>query len=77
MKYSRTQWWLPKLLCLIAACAFWVYVMNEQNPVMEKHIYDSCRGQKPGPFACCNECAFEGARKNQDVQKRYDISPYG
>ena len=35
MKYSRTQWWLPKLLCLIAACAFWVYVMNEQNPVME------------------------------------------
>lgn len=35
MKYTRTQWWLPKLLCLIAACAFWVYVMNEQNPVME------------------------------------------
>lgn len=35
MKYTRTEWWLPKLLCLIAACAFWVYVMNEQNPIME------------------------------------------
>ncbi len=26
---------MPKLLCLIAACAFWVYVMNEQNPLVE------------------------------------------
>lgn len=35
MKYTRVEWWLPKLLCLIAACCFWVYVMNEQNPMME------------------------------------------
>lgn len=35
MKYTKSEWWLPKLLCLIAACAFWVYVMNEQNPLME------------------------------------------
>lgn len=35
MKYTRIEWWLPKLLCLIAACCFWVYVMNEQNPIME------------------------------------------
>ncbi|MGN0954196.1 CdaR family protein [Dialister sp.] len=35
MKYTRVEWWLPKLLCLIAACALWVYVMNEQNPQVE------------------------------------------
>lgn len=35
MKYTKYEWWLPKLLCLIAACAFWVYVMNEQNPMVE------------------------------------------
>ena len=35
MKYTRFKWWLPKLLCLIAACALWVYVMNEQNPQVE------------------------------------------
>lgn len=35
MKYTKFEWWLPKLLCLIAACAFWVYVMNEQNPMVE------------------------------------------
>lgn len=35
MKYTRYEWWLPKLLCLIAACALWVYVMNEQNPMVE------------------------------------------
>ncbi|MCI6029942.1 YbbR-like domain-containing protein [Dialister succinatiphilus] len=35
MKYTRFEWWLPKLLCLIAACALWVYVMNEQNPQVE------------------------------------------
>lgn len=35
MKYTKYEWWLPKLLCLIAACAFWVYVMNEQNPRVE------------------------------------------
>lgn len=35
MNYTRVEWWLPKLLCLIAACCFWVYVMNEQNPIVE------------------------------------------
>lgn len=35
MKYTKYEWWLPKLLCLIAACCFWVYVMNEQNPRVE------------------------------------------
>ncbi len=35
MKYTKLEWWLPKVLCLIAACAFWVYVMNEQNPMVE------------------------------------------
>lgn len=35
MKYTKLQWWLPKLLCLIAAFAFWVYVMDEQNPMVE------------------------------------------
>lgn len=35
MKYTKIHWWLPKLLCLIAACALWVYVMNEQNPLVE------------------------------------------
>lgn len=35
MKWTRMEWWFPKLLCLIAACALWVYVMNEQNPMME------------------------------------------
>lgn len=35
MKYTRFEWWLPKLLCLVAACALWVYVMNEQNPQVE------------------------------------------
>ncbi len=34
MKYAKFHWWLPKVLCLIAACAFWLYVMNEQNPIM-------------------------------------------
>lgn len=35
MKWTRVEWWLPKLLCLIVACALWVYVMNEQNPMVE------------------------------------------
>ncbi|MDY6084970.1 MAG: CdaR family protein [Dialister sp.] len=35
MKYTKVEWWLPKLLCLVAAFAFWVYVMNEQNPMVE------------------------------------------
>ena len=35
MKYTNPKWWLPKLLCLIAAFSFWIYVMNEQNPLME------------------------------------------
>lgn len=35
MKYTKVDWWLPKLLCLIAAFAFWVYVMDEQNPQVE------------------------------------------
>lgn len=34
MKYTKFHWWLPKVLCLISACAFWLYVMNEQNPIM-------------------------------------------
>lgn len=34
-KCARIQWWLPKVICLIAACLFWVYVMNEQNPLVE------------------------------------------
>ena len=38
MKYTRFAWWLPKFLCLVVACALWVYVMNEQNPQME-NIY--------------------------------------
>lgn len=36
MKFTKLQWWLPKLLCLIAAFAFWVYVINEQNPIVEE-----------------------------------------
>lgn len=36
MKFTKLQWWLPKLLCLIAAFAFWVYVINEQNPIIEE-----------------------------------------
>ena len=35
MKYTNPKWWLPKLLCLIAAFSFWIYVMNEQNPLVE------------------------------------------
>lgn len=35
MKYTNLHWWLPKLLCLITAFGFWVYVMNEQNPLVE------------------------------------------
>ena len=35
MKSTRFEWWLPKLLCLIAAGALWGYVMNEQNPQVE------------------------------------------
>ena len=35
MKYTNLRWWLPKFLCLMAAFAFWVYVMNEQNPLVE------------------------------------------
>lgn len=34
MKYTKFHWWLPKVLCLIAASVFWLYVMNEQNPIM-------------------------------------------
>lgn len=34
MKYTKFHWWMPKVLCLGAACAFWLYVMNEQNPIM-------------------------------------------
>ena len=35
MKYTNLRWWLPKFLCLMAAFAFWIYVMNEQNPLVE------------------------------------------
>jgi YbbR domain-containing protein len=35
MKYTGFHWWLPKLICLIAACGLWIYVMNEQNPLVE------------------------------------------
>ena len=35
MKITKLHWWLPKILCFIAACALWVYVMNEQNPQVE------------------------------------------
>jgi YbbR domain-containing protein len=35
MKWTNLKWWLPKIVCFIAACAFWVYVMNEQNPQVE------------------------------------------
>lgn len=35
MKYTGFHWWLPKLICLIAACGLWIYVMNDQNPLME------------------------------------------
>ena len=35
MKYTNLRWWLPKFLCLMTAFAFWVYVMNEQNPLVE------------------------------------------
>lgn len=35
MKFANLKWWLPKIICFIAACAFWVYVMNEQNPQVE------------------------------------------
>lgn len=34
MNFTKIHWWLPKVLCLILACAFWLYVMNEQNPIM-------------------------------------------
>lgn len=34
MKITQFRWWLPKALCLILASAFWLYVMNEQNPIM-------------------------------------------
>ncbi len=34
MKFTQFRWWLPKVLCLILASAFWLYVMNEQNPIM-------------------------------------------
>ncbi len=34
MKITQFRWWLPKVLCLILASAFWLYVMNEQNPIM-------------------------------------------
>lgn len=34
MNFTKFHWWLPKLLCLILAGAFWLYVMNEQNPIM-------------------------------------------
>ena len=35
MRFAKHEWWLPKIFCLIAACALWVYVMNEQNPMVE------------------------------------------
>ena len=34
MNVTKIHWWLPKILCLIIAGAFWLYVMNEQNPIM-------------------------------------------
>lgn len=34
MNFTKFHWWLPKILCLILAGAFWLYVMNEQNPIM-------------------------------------------
>lgn len=34
MNCTKVKWWLPKVLCLVLACAFWLYVMNEQNPIM-------------------------------------------
>lgn len=35
MKYTNWKWWMPKIICLILAFGFWVYVMNEQNPMVE------------------------------------------
>lgn len=35
MKFTNLKWWMPKIVCLIAAFGFWVYVMNEQNPMVE------------------------------------------
>ncbi len=35
MKYTRAGWWIPKLVCIIAACVLWIFVMHEQNPLVE------------------------------------------
>lgn len=29
---------IPRLLCLILACCLWLYVMSEQNPIMERNF---------------------------------------
>ena len=34
--YVTENNWLPRILCVVLACCLWLYVMNEQNPIIER-----------------------------------------
>ena len=34
--YVEENNWLPRIICIILACCLWIYVMNEQNPIIER-----------------------------------------
>ena len=33
---------IPRIVTLIVACGLWLYVMSEQNPVIERDLWLSC-----------------------------------
>ena len=59
MRFAKHEWWLPKIFCLIAACALWVYVMNEQNPMVENTYNGPSGSQKSGSLAGGDQCASQ------------------
>lgn len=34
--YISENNWLPRVVCVVLACCLWLYVMNEQNPIIER-----------------------------------------
>ncbi len=42
--------WFARFMCIFIACCLWVYVMSEQNPIVEKEFAI--------PLAICPKAIF-------------------
>ena len=37
-RLARKENLLARIICLLMACGLWVYVMTDQNPIIERNI---------------------------------------